>query len=64
MKVKEFMKKVNVGRMDIPVFLREGALGEMRKAWGPDFSDGYYKEMDRTVVSFDLKSDGITVFYK
>ena len=64
MKVKDFLKKVNVGRLDIPVYLREGALGKSRKAWGPDFNGGYSDEADRTVVSIDIKASQVTVFYK
>lgn len=64
MKVKDILKKVNVGRLDIPVYLQEGAFGERRKAWGPDFNGGYSKEADRTVVSIDVKSSHFTIFYK
>ena len=64
MKVHEFMKKINAGRLNIPVFLQEGIGGEPRKAWGPDFFDGYYDEKYKTLQSITITDKGVTVYYK
>ena len=64
MKVKEFMRKINVYTMRIPVMLTDWYTGELRVADLTDFGDYYYKEMDKTVKSIDIQSDRVTVYYK
>jgi hypothetical protein len=64
MKVKDFLKKVNPSVLDVPVMLLNVKTWEERKAWGLDFSDGYYKEMDNTVVTVNISSTGVYVMYR
>lgn len=64
MKVKDFLKKVNPSVLDVPVILRNIKTWDERKAWGKDFSDGYFKEMDNTVVTINIASTGVHVLYK
>ena len=64
MKVKDFLKKVNVGTLKLPVYLQEGICGEPRKAVSFDFGDYNYDEMDRTVSSISIREDRVIVYYK
>lgn len=66
MKVKDFMKKVNIGTLKLPVYLQEGISGTPRKADNWDFNpnDYYKKEHDRTLESISILSDKVIVYYK
>lgn len=64
MKVKEILKKVNYGRLKLPVFLQEGISGEPRKAISFDFAGYPFKESERTVQSISIEADKVIVYYK
>ena len=64
MKVKDFLRKVNYGSAKLPVYLQNGITGKKRKAVSFDFADYEYEEKDKTVSSFSIGADSITVFYK
>lgn len=66
MKVKDFMKKVNIGTLKLPVYLQEGINGEPREADNLDFkpNDYYKKEHDRTLESISILSDKVIVYYR
>jgi len=65
MKVKDFMKKVNIGTLKLPVYLQEGHSGTPREANNWDFmpNDYYAKEHDRTLQSISILTDKVIVYY-
>lgn len=65
MKVKDFMKKVNIGTLKLPVYLQEGNSGTPREAKNMDFKPNVYyaKEHDRTLQSISILTDKVIVYY-